>query len=287
MSIEAIAWVLERADIPSPSPTGIPSAPSLSMVLLGLANHADRRGEDAYPSVRTLSRYARISERQVQRCLSALLELGLIERGNQRIVEAKIEREDRRPVVYNLLIERGVSSSPRPQKPQIERGDNSSPRSERGDKSAPNGVTGASERGDTHVTQTVLEPKDDPAAARIAPDDEAAVRLAELEVATRAAGLGARFDSLSAAQRGTVDALIVVHGTEVLVREARRLHRPDDPARYVSAWIPSWLALPAEGGGSTRTSVTRCGKCVNWWIEDPVTGRPIRRCTCRSAAVTA
>lgn len=83
MSIEAITWVLQHAHIPSPAPPGIPSAPTMTLALLGLANHASREGEHAFPSVRTLAGYARISERQVHRCQSALSKLGLIRRGEQ------------------------------------------------------------------------------------------------------------------------------------------------------------------------------------------------------------
>lgn len=50
------------------------------LVLLALADHAKRDGTGAWPSVKTLSEYARITERQVQRCLRRLEELGEIER---------------------------------------------------------------------------------------------------------------------------------------------------------------------------------------------------------------
>ncbi|WP_206039673.1 helix-turn-helix domain-containing protein [Rhodococcus sp. HNM0563] len=106
MSIEAIAWALKYAAIPSPTPHGMPSAPALTLVLLGLANHASRQGEGAYPSVRTLAGYARMSERQVQRCLGALVELRIIGLGDQRQVAATISREDRRPTCYNIRMSR-------------------------------------------------------------------------------------------------------------------------------------------------------------------------------------
>lgn len=161
-----MTWVLNEAAIPNPTPAGTPSAPALTMVLLGLANHAGKTGQHAFPSVKTLAGYARISERQVQRCLAALVDFGLIEHGNQRIVAAEIEREDRRPVCYNLVMKpqvtRGDISSPRHEEPQVERGDTLSPREERGDTEDPNGVTGETERGDTGVTRTVLEPRDEP-----------------------------------------------------------------------------------------------------------------------------
>lgn len=162
MSIEAISWVLNDAPIPQPTPSGTPNSSTLAMVLLGLANHAGRDGTDAYPSVRTMARYARLSDRQVQRCLRSLLDYGLIEPGDQRIVEAKIEDPLRRPVVYNLVmkpqVSRGDALSPRKAKSQVGRGDTLSP----GDRHDASGVTGTTSRGDTHVTRTVLEPSNEP-----------------------------------------------------------------------------------------------------------------------------
>jgi hypothetical protein len=45
MSIEAITWALNHA----PIPTGRRDASSLAMVLVGLANHADPDGRNAFP----------------------------------------------------------------------------------------------------------------------------------------------------------------------------------------------------------------------------------------------
>lgn len=182
MSIEAIAWVLNDAPIPEKTPAGTPHPSSLTIVLLGLANHAARDGSDAYPAVPTLAKYARLSDRQVQRCLQALVEYGLIKPGDQRIVEAKIADPTKRPVVYDLVMEaqvsRGDSVSPRKpesKKPQVSRGDTVSP----GDKSDTSGVTGATKRGDSHVTQTVLEPSNEPEGLR-----EVSTSLAEPSPAT-------------------------------------------------------------------------------------------------------
>ncbi len=57
MSIEATTWALERAESPSPTPPGMPSAPELTVILLSLANLASRHGVDAHPSVRKLAGY--------------------------------------------------------------------------------------------------------------------------------------------------------------------------------------------------------------------------------------
>jgi hypothetical protein len=50
MTIEAIAWALNTA----PIPTGR-NASTLAFVLVGLANHADPGGSNAFPAAATLS----------------------------------------------------------------------------------------------------------------------------------------------------------------------------------------------------------------------------------------
>lgn len=255
-----MTWVLNDAQIPAPTPAGMPSATALSMVLLGLANHASRDGEDAYPSVKTLARYARISERQVQRCLAALLDLGLIELGNQRIVQAKIEREDRRPTCYNLLIH----TSPQPVHSGVT---GRHPVPERGDTQDSNGVTRETERGDTHVTRTVLEPRDKPAAAHVSEPtspsssepERRRPKIDDLETRIRGAGLWARFDGLSTDEADLIDTLISVQGIDRLVAVAVQMHRKDDPARSVKAWLPTWRAMPVPH--QPATPAPKCSTC--------------------------
>ncbi|WP_192378547.1 helix-turn-helix domain-containing protein [Rhodococcus rhodochrous] len=275
MSIEAITWALEQADIPSPIPPGMPSAPALTVVLLGLANHASRHGAETYPSVRKLAGYARISERQVQRCLKALVSLGLISHGDQERVAAKIPREDRRPVLYNLSMKRGDIPPPRS--------------SERGDKTTLTGVTGTTERGDAPVTRTVLEPKEEPAALRDATNRirEAARERQQLSpidrlpTACRRAGLTARFDTLTPPKCAIAEQSIALHGVEALVRAALDRHRPWDPARSAAAWIPLWQAPQPP-----RPELPpRCGQCDEYgWLPDDEFGRAVR-CPCRRATL--
>jgi len=272
MSIEAITWALEHAEIPSPTPPGMPSAPSLTLVLLGLANHASRSGRHAYPSVRTLARYARISERQVQRCLGALVELGLISRGDQARVAAAISREDRRPVLYNLAMRGGDHLSPRT--------------TTRGDRATRHGVTGTSERGDTHVTRTALEPRNEPAAREgTLPQStgdwqgrqQQRDRIDQLAAACRRADLTARFDTLNAEKAALVERSIEVHGVDALVRAALQRHRPHDPARSAAAWVPTWQALQPP----RPPAPPKCGKCDEYgWLPDDDLGRAVR-CPCR------
>ena len=95
MSYEAIGWVLRDApDVPS----------QCVSVLIGLAEHADKRGRGAYPSAATLATYARKSERQVRYDLALLGDAKLIRPGDQMLV--KKYPPNRRPVVYDLAVER-------------------------------------------------------------------------------------------------------------------------------------------------------------------------------------
>lgn len=99
MSIEAITWALNTA----PIPTGR-NASTLTVVLVGLANHADPEGRNAFPAVATLVRYTRLSERSVQYALRSLQDLGLITPSDPGIVAAYVKRADRRPQGWDLAI---------------------------------------------------------------------------------------------------------------------------------------------------------------------------------------
>jgi hypothetical protein len=111
MSIEAISWALNEA----PIPTDRRDASSLAMVLVGLANHADPDGRNAFPSNATLTRYTRLSERSVRNILRVLATLQLIQPSNPHIVAAYISRADRRPNGYDLNLSlTSVDNSTRP-----------------------------------------------------------------------------------------------------------------------------------------------------------------------------
>lgn len=69
MSVQAMTWVLERSE----------SRLGDRLVLLSIANHADRFGENAWPSIETIAVEARMSGRQVQRAIRRLEELGELE----------------------------------------------------------------------------------------------------------------------------------------------------------------------------------------------------------------
>lgn len=76
MSIQAIAWVIEHSE----------AKLGARLVLLSIANHADARGENAFPAVETIAREARMSARTVQYAIKELERSGelVIERGAGR-----------------------------------------------------------------------------------------------------------------------------------------------------------------------------------------------------------
>lgn len=107
MSIEAINWALNHA----PIPTDRKDAAALAITLIALANHAGPDGAEAFPSVDRMIGYTRLSRRTVQRALRSLEELGLIRKGNTRVRDARIERADQRPQVYDLVLSARLSTA--------------------------------------------------------------------------------------------------------------------------------------------------------------------------------
>lgn len=173
MSMQACVWVLEDApDLPK----------HLFATLMGLANHADENGRGAYPSQETLAWYGRKDERSVRRDLDQLEEIGLISKGDQRLVLHL--PADKRPVVYNLAMER--KRPPRPERrkggrPRKNEGTPTSPGNQaenrgdvdvRGDAGDKTGGTPVANRGDVHVPQTVLEPSLEPSVPTERPADD-------------------------------------------------------------------------------------------------------------------
>lgn len=103
MSIEALTWAMNLA--PVPYDAGKPS-PSCALVLIGLANHAGPDGTCAFPSVATLVRYTRLSERTVRYCMDRLEADKIIRPCDPTILAATVKRGDRRPKGWDLAIER-------------------------------------------------------------------------------------------------------------------------------------------------------------------------------------
>lgn len=102
MSIEAMVWVLHQS----------PLRGAEKVILLGIANHADNDGGNAWPSVATLARYANVSERQVQRVLKQMESAGHISIRRQRGGTADTPN-DRRPNLYKVVMSGVTHTSPR------------------------------------------------------------------------------------------------------------------------------------------------------------------------------
>jgi hypothetical protein len=109
VSIEAIAWALNTA----PIPTHRRDASTLAAVLIGLANHADPDGHNAFPAVARLVRYTRLSERTVRTALHTLEQLGLITPSDPDILAAHIRRADRRPNGWDLALTAQPTPTPK------------------------------------------------------------------------------------------------------------------------------------------------------------------------------
>jgi predicted RNA-binding Zn-ribbon protein involved in translation (DUF1610 family)/DNA-binding MarR family transcriptional regulator len=91
-----MAWALDHQQ------TGA-LAPEVRLVLVALADHADPTGKGAWPAASTLAGRLGVTVRSVRRSLSALEQLRLIGRGDQRVVSHV--RKDRRPVVWDLAVD--------------------------------------------------------------------------------------------------------------------------------------------------------------------------------------
>jgi hypothetical protein len=198
------------------------------LILLGFANHADKRGRGAYPSTRTIADYTECDIRTVQRHVSWLIANGFLHEGDQRIVDHLDPRY--RPIVYDVAlspeqiqqwatdgvppagtrtraaqagrrsvrvssqVSRGDNLSPlaEDESQQVSRGDSLSPleSERRGDNSARSAVTNPAFRGDTGVTRTIHEPSREPSSSSPPPAHAPAA-------GTAATGGGSERSSLS------------------------------------------------------------------------------------------
>lgn len=112
MSIQCMVWAMKQQVV---------TDASARHVLLCLANYAGDEGRAAFPSVSTLSVDTGLSERTVRSKLDLLESCGTIVRGNQAIVAAYIERADKRPVCYDIVMtltdKPGAAVAPRDEAP--------------------------------------------------------------------------------------------------------------------------------------------------------------------------
>jgi len=137
MSIELMNMVWNRTE---------PKAPLQRLVLVLLADMANDHGV-CWPSVGYIAKRAGLSSRTVQRMLRSLTETGWLEVG---VREGPADRPDQRPSTYRVLKERGDRAC----NGVTERADGVTERA--------HGVTERAERGDTVVTQTTIEPPENP-----------------------------------------------------------------------------------------------------------------------------
>jgi hypothetical protein len=149
-----MAWAMDQTVVANPT---------ARHVLLVLANYADVKGKAAFPSAETIVRQTGLSERSVRNKLVELEEIGAIVRGNQAIVQAYIDRGDRRPVCYDILMnqdeKRGAADAPRT--PRGARG------SSTGCTSFQNGVQEIPERGAGDAPNPPINPSVEPSVNRM------------------------------------------------------------------------------------------------------------------------
>lgn len=127
-------------------------------VLLCLANYADQDGKAAFPSTKTLAKDTGLGERTVRYKLDDLEKAGVIVRGNQKIAAAYIDRTDRRPICYDIAINRGAGDACRD-----ERG---ASHDATGCSSQQNGVHLTTERGAGDAPNPSYKPSSDPSLNR-------------------------------------------------------------------------------------------------------------------------
>lgn len=102
MSIEAMVWVLHHS----------PLSGADKLVLLGIANHADSEGRNAWPAIATLARYANITERSAQRAVRRMVDEGHLRVRRQRGGTADTPN-DRRTNLYEVVMNGVTQMSPR------------------------------------------------------------------------------------------------------------------------------------------------------------------------------
>src|SRR5689334_22331337 len=95
MNKRILDWALDSAE-------GVP--PQCVAVLIGIARHADRNGKGSCPAGDTLAGYARKTRRQVMKDIHSLISCGAIRVSDDQS-PAQYIRADRRPVVYDLVLD--------------------------------------------------------------------------------------------------------------------------------------------------------------------------------------
>lgn len=212
-----MAWAMEQR---------IVADPVSRHVLLCLANYADKDGRGAFPSADSLAQDTGLSVRTVRLKLAQLVDAGATRKGSQGLAAVYIDRADRRPVVYDLIMARGAGNAPR--KPG------------RGAADDDNGVQLATERGAAaapnpsynHQEETHGSPAGDEGAA-IAVDEQA-------DLLGGKAPVGCPHEAIIAAYHKELPNCPVVQGWSDSRQTHLRARWKADPERQTVEW---WRGL--------------------------------------------
>ncbi|MGW0043497.1 replication protein [Rhodococcus sp. NPDC003348] len=201
------------------------------------------------------------------------------------LVRERVQDELGRWHIVQTVFEEPALPAPGPENPGAGRsdvGESGAITKDRSPRTETNNHPTRRARSTRQCTAAAMSSLSEKARTILAKDDQA---LAELEAATLAAKLPASYARTKAAQRGLILESIDLHGIPALVEAAKRAHRPENPTMHVHGWVRLWKAMPLPR--PVRAAAPLCGDCVEGWIEDPDTGLPIRRCSCRAQAVPA
>jgi len=102
VSLQAMQWVFEESLTEGND----------RLVMLAIADAANKQGEEAYPGVDTIARYANVSQRTVQRSIRRCVELGEL-RVELKAGGSADLRNDRRPNRYTVLMHGVTPVTPR------------------------------------------------------------------------------------------------------------------------------------------------------------------------------
>jgi hypothetical protein len=224
MSVEAVKAVLD----------GLEARPAVKLVLVALAEYADRDGASVFPSVATLARRTGFHERQVRRVMAGLRESGLI-------VDVGGSPYSHRPRCYRIALER-FGSPGRPDRRAgltVEQGGDAT--------QSPPGLTVEQAPPDRRAGHPPVEPPVEPP-VNLAP---AGASDDPLEAAVLDA-CGWDGGSLTGKSRGWLNGslsdLRKLGATPDEVRWKARIYRANDPAGKrptPSALVKHWPALTA------------------------------------------
>jgi hypothetical protein len=90
VSVQAISWAWQQ-ELP----------PNGKLVLIAIADNADDRGTNSWPSLETLARKTGYSSRQVKRIIDALVSVGVLSVSKAQLPN---RRKDRQPNLYTLTM---------------------------------------------------------------------------------------------------------------------------------------------------------------------------------------